>query len=377
MDLYGGAETLVVQLARYFERKGVDNTILALSSAPHQEYKGLNIITPPKGHSISYRIRSEKLSHVSEIIKTTIILRNLVSRYINDFDVVNPHNFPSVWAIPPGRKRTVWMCNEIPDLWHSLNPSLIVKGIVDLGRLADRWIVNRRVDKAVVSDSTNAQHFQKRYGLRPQVIPYGIEGSFFAQKPAREEEDYIRSRYGLGSDGFHIVHAGMISPSKNQFETIKATEKLRERSPKVRAILAGYKDTSRYASFLEEYARKKELGDSIIFTGHLSKQNLRALYHVSHVAVLPGRGQGSWLSPFEALATGRPIIVSSKLTCSTLIKEKDLGIVSDSLESALLDVHDRYKYHLDKARKGQEFVLKELTWDRFCERFQKILHSVR
>jgi len=378
MDLYGGAETVVVQLARYLEQKGIKNSILTLSSAPHKEYEGLNIITPPKDYSVRYRIRSEKPSHMLEILKSSIILRNLVLRYINDFDVVNPHNFPAVWTIPPGRKRVVWMCNEIPDLWHSLNPSIIVRGMVSFGRLVDRWIVNRRVNKAVVSDKKMAFSFQKRYCWKrfPEIVPYGIEGSFFAQKPEKNGEEKIRSKYELERNGFYIIHVGMISPSKNQFETIRAVEKLREKIPKIMAIFAGYKEKSSYASFLEKYIEKEKLRDNIIFTGHVDKQELRALYNISHVAVFPVRGQGSWLSPFETLATGKPVIVSPKLACSILIKEKDIGVVTDSLDNALLDVYERYDCYLDKAYKGQKFVLENLTWRHFCEKFLEILSSV-
>jgi len=373
MDLYGGAETLIVQLARYLERRGVENNILTLSAAPIKEYENLNIITPPK--EVDWKLRGERVLDALGVFRGAKILRNLVLHHVDDSDVLNPHNFPAVWAIPANRKRVVWMCNEIPDLWHSLNPSILIRGTVCFGRLVDRLIVNRTVHKAVVSDRKNAFLFQRRYGWYPEIIPYGVEGSFFAQKPTKSEEEKVRSKYEFEHDGFYVIHVGMISPSKNQFETIRAVEKLRQSIPKIRAILAGYKK-SHYASFLERYIENKRMGYNIIFAGHITKQELRALYNVCHVAVFPVKGQGSWLSPFEALATGVPVIVSPELSCSTLIREKDVGTVTNSLENALLDVHEHYSYFLQKAYEGRKFVLENLTWRNFCEKFSKILFSV-
>jgi len=373
MDLLGGAETVVIELARYLEQKGIKNTILTLSSAPHKEYENLNIITPPSDYLVKYRLRGERFSDLLEILRCAKTLENLVSSYIDDFDVVNPHNFPAVWAIPPTGKRVVWMCNEIPDIWHSLNPSLTVRAMVGFGRLCDRWIVNRRADRAVVSDRKNALLFQKRYGWYPEIVPYGIAGSFFAQKPTEREKEEVRNRYEFEYDGFYVIHVGMISPSKNQFETIRAVEKLREKVPKIKAILVGHKEKNSYALFLERYIEKKKIGDHIIFIGHKNREELRTLYNVSHVAVSPVKGQGSWLSPFEALATGKPVIVSPELSCSTLIRENSIGVVTDSLENALLDVYERYGYFLGKAYEGRRFVLENLTWKRFCEKFLEIL----
>lgn len=374
MDLYGGAETVVVHLARYLEQKGFRSVILTLSSAPHEEYEGLDVVTPPE--PIRYRLRSEKFSDVVEILKSACVLRSLVSRHIDNCDALNPHNFPAVWAIPPTRKRVVWLCNEIPDLWHSFRTSPVVAGLTKCGRLADKWIANRVVDEAVVSDRKNALRFSKRYGWWPDIIPYGISGSFFGEETTSKEGERIRARYGLDHDGFYVMHVGMISPSKKQLATIRAIEKLRKKIPRIKAVLVGHKENNSYALFLEEYIRKRRLDDSVIITGHLSKRDLRTLYSVCHVATFPVEGQGSWLSPFEALAAGKPIIVSPELTCSALIEDRDIGIVTACLKSALVDVYEHRERFLQKARRGQEFVLENLTWTRFCEQFVKILFRI-
>jgi len=246
------------------------------------------------------------------------------------------------------------MCNEVPDLWHRGNTPGFVDRLLNMGRLFDRLIVRSKRPAAVVADTRCAERFEYRYGFSPEIIPYGIDGEFFSQGVSTQKPDK-----------FCVIQPSMISPSKGQLEVLEAVKRL-----DIGVVFAGYYEPQHpYTAELIQRAASLDAH----FTGHINKEDLRELYHTAHVAVFPGKGQGSWLGPFEALATGTPVIVSPNLSCSTIIDAHDLGIVTNNLDNALREVMRNYPRHQQQALKGKEFVLNNLTWDNFGRRFEEAL----
>ena len=157
-------------------------------------------------------------------------------------------------------------------------------------------------------------------------------------------------------------------------ESLLTLEKLKGRIPNIKLVLAGLGE-KRYEEQLRSYARKKKLEKNIVFTGHVSRKIVRDLYKACDVALFPTKAQGGWLSPFEALCSGRPIIVSRSLTSSDIIKRNGLGIVTDDFAGAVLEIsRNRGKYDA-MADRGRLWVRKNLTWDRFCGKMVKLFEK--
>jgi len=351
MALYGGAELVVVRLANYLKEHGHKVTILAASSSVHSEYEGLDIVTPSK--ECKWCLWDGGLKSLQSIYQVFLALRHLGTTYVDNFDVVNVHNFPAVWAIPK-RKRIVWMCNEVPDLWHRGSTPRVINQLLNLGRLADKAIVCSKQPTAVVPDVQSAKCFETRYKFLPEIIPYGIDGEFFSKRLGTERNKV-----------FTVIQPAMISPSKGQMETLKATEKLN-----ARVMFVGHYEL-RHPYTLE--LRQNSKGRDVIFFGHTNREELRKLYYTAHVAVFPGKGQGSWLGPFEALSAGVPMVVSPNLNCAEIIRQNNLGTVTYDLPKALNVIKDNYPEYQAQALRGREFVLHELTWDKFGAQMEKIL----
>jgi glycosyltransferase involved in cell wall biosynthesis len=166
----------------------------------------------------------------------------------------------------------------------------------------------------------------------------------------------------------------MISPSKNQLRTLEALQRLRQAIPEIKLIFAGYREEDNYyTKILDAYVKQNDLDRRVLFTGHISKPELQTLYHIAHLAVFTGGWQGSWLSPFEALSAQKPVIVSPTILCSSLIRRQNIGLVSDHLHEAILDIYENYPRQLKVARKGRDFVLRHLTWERFSRQFMDLL----
>ncbi len=362
MALYGGAELVIVRLSNYLQKLGHEVSVLTLSTADHSDYRGINFILPDESSRIQYRLRGS-LGALRSIARIFTSLRTLCRTHAKDYDVINAHNFPAIWTVPSNRK-TVWMCNEVPDLWHSAKVNGLTNKLFNLGRLADGIVVRNKLPLAVVPDERCARTFQNRYRLKPHVIPYGIDGEFFAQAASSYEFQ--------PDDGFRVMCSAMISPSKNQLAVLEAADHLKQTIPNLRIILSGYREPSHpYARLLSEYAETNGL--DVTYVEPTDRERLRAIYRMSHVAVFSGRGQGSWLGPFEQLSMGIPIVVSPHLTCSSIIAKCGIGVVTDCISDALREIYRNYPKYRDQARRGKEFVLRELTWEKFGDRMLELM----
>ena len=361
MAMYGGAERVIVKLTQYLQSKGHQVRILTLSTKSIDDYIGLDIITPAPKDRVEYRLRSS-IASLSDIGKMYVQLRKLCNEYAVDTDVFNAHNFPAIWAVP-SKYPNVWLCNEVPDLWHQHHISMLVNPLLNSGRWIDRTIARSKHPDVIVADFNMAKIFEHRYLIHPNIIPYGIDGEFFAQCKHKES-----------AKDFHVLQAAMISPSKNQFGVLKAVNALRIQIPGIHVTFAGYMEpNNEYVKTLQDYVRDNSMQKIVNFTGLVTREYLRDLYSTTNVAVFSGKGQGSWLGPFEAIAAQVPVIVSPYLTCSSLLDEYNLGDVSNELVWYLKGVYNSYELLHSILASRQQFVLKELTWEKYCKAFETIL----
>jgi glycosyltransferase involved in cell wall biosynthesis len=353
MALYGGAEIVIVKLAKYLQEHNHEVTILTLTSAHHDDYDELDIIVPSfKEERIQWRPRDGSLKTLHELYQIYKSLRYIVRERVNGYDVVNVHNFPAIWAVP-NNKPVVWQANEIPDLWHNQKVSRVINPFLNIGRYGDRVISNSKKPLTVVADKRMRSLFEHRYGYRPEIVHYGVDSEFW-----NCEKQY---------EGFTVIVPSMIAPSKRQMEILQAINTLEKHIPNLRVIFAGYKARTLYSFQLDKYIYDNSLRDIVSFTGMISREQLRELYRKSSVAVLSGSGQGSWLGGFESLATGTPIIISPKLTCSEIVQSERLGIVSDNYVDNVLEIYTHQEHYHKQVKWQKEWVKENLTWDNYCK----------
>jgi len=353
MGQFGGAELVIVRMSHLLQSWGHEVDILTLSASKHPEYEDLNFILPKR--QIEYRLRTG-IRYFPDIASIYLSLRSMCNSRFRHYDAVNIHNAPAMWAAPTQGK-VVWMCNEIPDLWHTHVVSLPTRLGFGVGKRVDRHLVRARNPIVVVADRQCAQRVRERYELEAHVNHYGID----AFEPSSNR-----------SKTFTILHPAMVSPSKNQLEVLRAIVELRKAGIDVRLIISGYYEPSHpYTLLLQEYIREHHL--DVQFVGLGSRAVLQELYAQAHVAVFPGRGQGSWLGPFEQLTLGTPIVVSPKLSCSELVNSMGLGTVTEDLADAIRDIYGSYADYAKQALHGREFVVHELTWGRFTKRMLELM----
>ena len=364
MDIYGGAELLVVRLANYLTRNNVENALLTTNLSPviEKDLAGTQIIAYPYTKFKDFRAPLN-------FFRIIWLLHKGVGRHLGRFDIINVHNYPAELSIFPYEKPAVWMCNEPPEVHVEFDaePKYTVRWLAIKSILAfERHAVRKHLRYVVVSDQFNAKRFRDIYNFSPHIINYGIDYDFFSELPRRQNGQESSFR-------FTVLHVGMVTPLKNQMESVRTIDRLRKEIPDIRLILAGHGEGEYFSSF-EEDIRSRGLQDNVLITGHVSRERLRKLYHTSDVLLHPIGPQGGWLAPFEAVVAKLPIVVSREMTASEFIRKKNLGVVTGDFADALLDVYkNRSKY--DKlAVKRAEWVRDNLSWDNFCEKMLGVFH---
>lgn len=347
--LYGGAEHLIVKLCNHLTSNNIQNAIVTTSI-------NQNVIDD-LNHTKIIQTRPVKKSKITLLnhINIANALRIQIQIYSNHYDIINVHNFPAELAVRGIDKPVVWMCNEPPHCSLELNP------IDKLFLQFEKHIVNNNIDDVVVADPYNQKRFGKLYNLQSNIINYGIDCDLFNVKST------ATNHY------FNIVQVGTVTPFKNQLKSIQAVEQLIIKIPKIHLVLVG-DDNSQYAKELKQYVKDHDLNHHVVFMGNITQQDLRLVYAVSNLAVFPGKEQGGWLSPFEAMCAGLPVIVSEELPCSDIIKLNGLGHVTNNLKSTILasaifDIYDsNVKFDIEFNR---NWIKSNLTWELFGDNIIK------
>ena len=369
MEVYGGAETVVIRLAQYLMKMGIENTILTLSLSPRllDICKGLKMIIPRGKHQ--YALRSTSFFSAMGLIDEIVGLRKLVHDNVQSFDVVNVHNFPATWSLFPSHKPCVWMCNEPPELWHNFKPSVPLKLLRDMGVAYDKVVVRHSINSICVADESSAKRISERYSRKSHVVHYGVDYDFFSKGYGEN----ALQRFGL-RNCFVLLHVGWITPQKNQLESIHVVRRLKSRIPHVKLVLAGLGENA-YERMLKKYVRARDLDKHVVFTGLISKEVIRDLYHACDALISPVVDQGGWLAPFEAMCAEKPVVVSSSMTASALIQREKIGIIAEDYADAVWQLYQNADSCSEMSARAKRFVVQNLGWDSFGQRMLKVFEE--
>lgn len=351
--VYGGGETLVVKLCNYLTSKGIENAILTTAMIPEIESDLTNtkvFLHPPRRETFR---------------KVFTALKKGLKKHENDYDIINPHNFPAELVAMFSKKPKVWMCNE-PETYLILNDPRFKDdkqyGFIKWSFLKEKYLARFFLKNAVVADEFNAQRFKKLFGYEPKIINYGVDYEFFSQEPV---ENALKDQY---KDKFVILQSGMMQPLKNQMSSLETINVLKDKIPNIILILTGAMLDTEYLNRINNYIKDNNLENYVFIKGHVNREEVRNFYYISNVLLHPIKPQGGWLTPFEFLSTGRPIVVSEEFPPKSILTDNNIGTVTSDYANVILDIYNNPEKYYQMANKGKEFVSSNLSWDNYCEK---------
>ena len=207
------------------------------------------------------------------------------------------------------------------------------------------------------------------------AIPEAARSCFYPTSSSETEP--VRQR--LGIQPAFILFVGTVEPRKNLMTLARAFERIARTHPKLQLVIAGQKGW--LSDDLMAYLEGSEIRDRVLFTGHLSDDDLRVLYSSCRVFVYPSLYEGFGLPLLEAMACGAPVVTSNRGSivetvgnAARLISPTDSDDLAQAITTLLNDARERE--HLSAL--GLEHA-KKFSWERTAaatwEVYQKALSS--
>ena len=323
----GGPAESVVQSALAVRHHGVEATVFTTDLAGPASAPGDGPVSAdelPAG-TAELDVRLCPVRPPARLAFSPGLFRALGSR-LSDYDVVHIHSlflFPQLAAYLQARRASVPYvvspCGALDPYLRSRNR--LLKGAVDT-----LW--QRRM-----LEGAKALHYKTEEEARlvadlrlsppPVIVPNGIRWSDFAMLPPRRE---LGSRLGDG-DAPVVLTLGRLSHKKGLDRLIEAFALVRRTVPGCRLVIAGPDDEG-LTPGLAALARRAGVGDAIVFTGMLHGREKLAALAAADVWALPSHTENFGLAVVEALAAGRPTVISPAVNVAPDVAAAGAGVVA-------------------------------------------------
>ncbi|MBU1125705.1 MAG: glycosyltransferase family 4 protein [Candidatus Omnitrophica bacterium] len=220
-----------------------------------------------------------------------------------------------------------------------------------------------RAQKIISPSVSTRQDIIEFYNVSPAqiaVIPEGVGREFFIN-PQEESLCVVREKFSL-KRGF-ILFVGTVQPRKNVGGLLEAFKALSARFD-IDLVIAGEWGWG-YEEILEQ-AETKELKARVHFLQYVSAEELRCLYNLCEVFVLPSFYEGFGLPVSEAMACGTPTVVANNSSlkeffsdASIMVEAHEPDSIADGIRRALSDSALRQELINKGLRKAESFSWEE------------------
>ncbi len=168
----------------------------------------------------------------------------------------------------------------------------------------------RRATAIVTPSTIVREDLMQRFRLQASnvfVIAPAV-ANVFRELPTQAETEIVRHRYGLPSR--FMLYAGNIEPKKNTEGLLNSYARLRYQRPDVPPLVMVGKCAWKSQTFMR---RRRELGleSWVPCLGPVPDADLRTIYRLAIMLLMPSWYEGFGLPPLEAMACGTPVISSN------------------------------------------------------------------
>jgi glycosyltransferase involved in cell wall biosynthesis len=210
-------------------------------------------------------------------------------------------------------------------------------------KVADRAL-ERYTDIAIAVSKSTAEFVINARLVEPakvKVVYLGAPHEEFSRTRSTEEIASARRQLGIAPGDFAVGTVTRLHDSKGNSYLIDAAHLVMQQHPNARFFLAG---EGPLRESLEAQARELGLGDRFVFVGFA--KDVAAVLSAFDLSVFPSLWEGTPLTAFEALASGKPIVATDADGLLDILTDgRDARIVpkrdARALADAILDLMRR------------------------------------
>jgi len=226
----------------------------------------------------------------------------------------------------------------------------------------ERYTFHHATAIMTVSNYTRNLLIQK-YGVTPEKI-FPVHNAIDFELPGNllERKKNIRD---------HIVlFLGRITFQKGPDYFVRAARIVLDQMTNVRFVMAG---TGDMYSRMIEFAADLGVGKYFHYTGFLGREQVKRLYSMSDLYVMPSVSEPFGISPLEAMLHGVPVIVSRQSGVSEVIQncvKVDFWNVEELAEQILRILRDQ-ELKENMQQEGHREV-RAISWDAAAEKMEQV-----
>ncbi len=278
---------------------------------------------------------------------------------------------PAARLIQKITRTPYWLTLYGIEVWGDLAPPK-VKAL----RGAERYLTITRF----TLDATVARHKLKepRASILPPALPKPAAQSQEAKNPLRKD-----------SSRPIVLTVGRLAASeryKGHDAILDVWPDILRRVPDAQYLIVGDGDDR---ARLESRVREMGVTDSVQFAGSVSPEELDACYDRCSIFAMPARteldahtprGEGFGIVFLEAMAHGKPVMGPRNGAPAEFIRSGEHGLLVDPANSseiagALIELLEDPARARRMGEAGRNWVAREFTFDRFCERLRDALQE--
>jgi glycosyltransferase involved in cell wall biosynthesis len=206
----------------------------------------------------------------------------------------------------------------------------------------------RRFDGALVVGERNRAYW-RHYGYpesRMFDVPHCVDNDWFAVRATLVARAELRARLGVELGTSLVLFAGKLVPVKRPIDMLEAVSLVRAAGVPIEVLIAG---TGPMEMDMQTRARALDL--PLHTLGFCNQTEMPAVYAAADILVLPSKSETWGLVVNEALACGRPILVSNAVGCApdmaahlgerVVFPMGDIGALATSLRQVIANPFDR------------------------------------
>lgn len=209
-------------------------------------------------------------------------------------------------------------------------------------RLAYRRFVPR-FDACLAPGVWSREYFE-HYGARPNrifFVPHVVDVSFMESESQRlsVERPALRRSWKLSEDSIVFLFVGKFTETKRPLDFVRAISDAAKQGKSVQGLMVG---DGPLRPACEEFVDSHDA--PVAFAGFLNQSQIVRAYVCGDVLVLPSIGETWGMVVNEAMACGRPCLLSDRVGCGPdLVIAHETGIIYPhgnvaTLSSAMVDM---------------------------------------